>query len=433
MNVLSEKNVFKKIKFVIVFLSILFVSYGLAAGLLKMASANSDVYTGLSVFTSVMDRIQDDYVEVPDMEKVLKGAIQGMMEAVDPYSSFVDGKTYEDVMSVNRDVGVGVALAKRYGYIYVISAENGSPAQESGLRSGDLIETIDGESAAMMSLWEAEKRMLGPEGSSLEIRVIRTRRQEPLVLTIQRSSSAKNELAVRVLDGDLGLVSIPDFRPGSAEKMAAGIKKLVSSDVKGMIIDLRGAFSGDLDEAVKAADLLMEEGQKIVTIRVKDQEVETITATSGSLLPDIPLLLLVDAGTSGSAEVFVAALLDNDLAEVAGVKTEGKGSVQKKVTLESNGFLYLSHELLVRPSGNPIQNRNFRESGIEPDQAAPGRDFISDYYLENTPEDEDTQLGVDFFRNLDKAVNEEQMRMAREIVRDLVNNSGKTKNLKKAA
>ena len=424
---------FKKIKLAVVFLSILFVSYGLAAGLLKMASANSDVYTGLSVFTSVLDRIQDDYVEVPDMDNVLKGAIQGMMEAVDPYSSFVDGRTYSEVMAVNREVGIGVSLAKRYGYIYVISSEKGSPARESGLRTGDLIETIDGVPAATMSLWEAEKRMFGPEGSSLEIRVIRTRRQEPLELTIQRARTAKNEVSVRVLDEDLGLVSVPDFRAGAADKMAAGLKKLVSSNVKGLIIDLRGSFAGELDEAVKAVDLLMEEGQGIVSLRVKGRDVETITATEGSIVSGLPIVLLVDSGTCGSAEVFASALIDNELAEVIGLKTEGKGSVQKKLPLESNGFLYLSHELLVRPSGTPIQDRNFRKSGIEPDQAAPGREFITDYYLENTPDDDDEQLGVDFFKVLDEAINEEQLRMARELTRDMINSASEGKTIKKAA
>jgi carboxyl-terminal processing protease len=425
--------VFKKTKFVIVAMSILFVSYGLAAGLLKMASANSDVYTGLSILTSVLDRIQDDYVEVPDMDNVLNGAIQGMMEAVDPYSSFVDSRTFDQVMAKNRDLGVGVSLAKRYGYIYVISADKGSTARESGLRSGDLIETIDGHPTAMMSLWEAEMRLYGAEESSLEIRVIRTRRQEPLVLTIRRAEVMEHEISVRVLDGDLGLISVPDFSPGAAEEMASGLKKLVSSDVKGMIIDLRGASSGNLDEAVEAADMFLEEGQGIVSIRVKDREVENISSTEGALVSDIPLVLLVDAGTSGSAEVFAVALKDNDLADVIGVKTEGRGSVQKKIPLESSGFLFLSRELLVRPNGDPIQNRNFRESGIEPDQLAPGRDFITEYYLENTPDNDDVQLGVDFFKNFDETMNKEQLRMAREKLRELVNNPVEIKTEKKAA
>ena len=191
LNLFPENSVFNKIKFLIVFFSILFVGYGLAAGLLKMVSANTDVYTGLSVFTSVLDRIQDDYVEVPDMDNVLKGAIQGMIEAVDPYSSFVDGQTFEEISAVDREVGIGVELARRYGYIYVISAEQGSPALASGLRSGDLIETIDGKPTALMSLWEAENRVRGAEGSSLEVRVIRTRRQEPLLLTIERKKEVQ--------------------------------------------------------------------------------------------------------------------------------------------------------------------------------------------------------------------------------------------------
>ena len=107
-----------------------------------------------------------------------------------------------------------------------------------------------------------------------------------------------------------------------------------------------------------------------------------------------------------------------------GVKTEGKGTVQKKMLLDNNGFLFLSHELIVRPNGNPLQDRNFRDSGIEPDKTAPERDFISEYYLDNTPEDEDDSLGIDFFRNLDKAISEEQMRMARELVREMIDNPG---------
>ena len=424
---------FNKIKFLIVFFSILFVSYGLAAGLLKMVSANTDVYTGLSVFTSVLDRIQDDYVEVPDMDNVLKGAIQGMIEAVDPYSSFVDGQTFEEISAVNREVGIGVELARRYGYIYVISAEKGSPALESGLRSGDLIETIDGKPTALMSLWEAENRMRGAEGSSLEVRVIRTRRQEPLLLSIQRKQEVRNDVSVRVVDGDIGLVSIPDFRQGTTEELAAGLKKLISSRVKGFIIDLRNVSAGELDEAVKAADLFLEEGQDIAVIKVKDREVENITATAESLVKDVPLIVLVDSGTSYAAEVFAAALQDNEAAELMGAKTEGRGTVQKKMLLDNNGFLFLSHELIVRPNGTPLQDRNFRDSGIEPDKNAPERDFISEYYLENTPENEDDSLGIDFFRNLDKAISEEQLRMARELVREMIDNPGLQESEKKAA
>jgi len=405
-------------------LSILFVSYGLAAGLLKMTSADGDVYTGLSVFTSVLDRIQDDYVEVPDMENVLNGAIQGLMEAVDPYSSFVNGLTYEELMAVNRDFGIGASISKRYGYIYVISTEKGSTAWNSGLRSGDLIETIDGSPTATMSLWEAERRLEGPEGSTLSIRVIRTRRQEPLVLSIPRELVVDNEVSVRVLDEDLGLVVIPDFRTGTAAELEAGLKKLLSSDIKGMIVDLRDSSTGDLDEAVRAADLFLGEGREIVSIQVKGKEVEAISATGEALVSGIPVVLLVNSGTSGGAEVFAAALRDNETASVIGGKTEGKGSVQKKLPLESSGFLYLSHELMIRPNGKPIQDRNFRNSGIEPDRQAPGHDFIPDYYSDNTPENDDEQLGVDFFRNLDDAVAEEQMRMARELVREMVDNPG---------
>lgn len=424
---------FKKIKYTVVFLSLLLVSYGLAAGLLKMASANTDVYTSLSVFTSVLDRIQDDYVEVPDMDNVLKGAIQGMMEAVDPYSSFVDGRTYTQVMNVDRDAGIGVSLAKRYGYAYVVSVERGSPAWESGMRSGDLIESIGGLPTGTMSLWEAENRLKGPEGTSIDIRAIRTRMQSPLELTIAREASTDEQVSVRVLDGDIGLIRIPDFQEGTEEELAAGIKKLVTSDVQGLIIDLRDVFRGDLDEAVKAADLFLGEGNTIVTITIRDREVEVISATQGSLLPEIPQVVLVNGGTAGSAEVFIAALADNGKAKTLGNKTEGRGSIQQKLPLESNAFLFLSRELLVRPNGDPIQNRSFRESGIKPDKISPERDFVTDFTIENGPQGVDEELGVDFFRKLDRAIEEEQLETAKEFVRDLIDNPELSESDRKAA
>lgn len=424
---------FERIKVGIIICSIVFVSYGLASGLLKMAAADTEVYTNLSVFTSVLDRIQDDYVEVPDMDLVLRGAIQGMMEAVDPYSSFVDTRTYEEISAADREAGIGVALAKRYGYVYVVAAERGGPAWESGLRSGDLIETIEGKSTGTMSLWEAEQRMKGKEGSTLSIRVIRTRRQEPLELSIVRAKMVDNEVSVRVLEKDLGLVRIPDFRTGTEAELTAGLNRLISSDVQGLIIDVRGTFAGDMDEAVRAADLFLAEGQKIASIKIKDREVEVINATEGYLVGDLPMVILADSGTCGSAEIFVAALRDNDKGVVLGEKTEGKGSVQKRIPLESAGFIYLSRELVIRPDGEPIQNKSFRESGIEPDTQAPSRDFVSDYYLENTPEGDDEQLGVDFFKNLDAAIEAEQMRMAKKHVRELINNADQAESGKKAA
>ena len=423
---------FKKIKISVVFISLLLVSYGLAAGLLKMASANTDIYTSLSVFTSVLDRIQDDYVEVPDMDKVLKGAIQGMMEAVDPYSSFVDGRTYAEVMTVDRDAGIGVELAKRYGYVYLVSAERGSPAAESGLRSGDLIESIGGVPTGTMSLWEAENRLRGPEGTTIDIRAIRTRMQSPLELTIERASFTDDQVSVRVLDGDVGLIRIPDFKEGTEPELAAGIKKLVSSDVHGLIIDLRDAFRGELDEAVKAADLFLDDDATIVKITIKEREVEVISATQGSLVPGIPQVMLVNGGTSGAAEVFIAALVDNGKAQTLGSKTEGKGSIQQKLPLESNAFLFLSRELLVRPNGEPIQNKSFRESGINPDNTSPERDFITDFTIEHGPQGRDEELGVDFFRKLDAAIAEEQLKTARELVRDLIDNPDKVDSAQKA-
>ena len=315
----------------------------------------------------------------------------------------------------------------------MVSAEIGIPASESGLRSGDLIESIGGVPTGTMSLWEAENRLRGPEGTTIDIRAIRTRMQSPLELTIERASFTDDQVSVRVLDGDVGIIRIPDFKEGTEPELAAGIKKLVSSDVHGLIIDLRDSFRGELDEAVKAADLFLGDGATIVKITIKDREVEVISATQDSLVPDIPQVMLVNGGTSGAAEVFIAALADNGKAQTLGSKTEGKGSIQQKLPLESNAFLFLSRELLVRPNGEPIQNKSFRESGIKPDNTSPERDFITDFTIEHGPTGSDEELGVDFFRKLDTAIAEEQLKTARELVRDLIDNPDKVDSAQKAA
>ncbi|HLV01479.1 MAG TPA: PDZ domain-containing protein, partial [Acidobacteriota bacterium] len=230
-----------RIKLTILCLSSLIVVYGLVGGMLDKVSARDDAYRDLSVFSDVLSKIRDEYVEDPDMTQALEGALHGMMEALDPYSSFVDAGTYKELKGREEDgASPGLVISKRYGYVYIVSVDEGSSAQQQGLRTGDLIESIEGRQTTVMSLWEAQHRLMGPEGSTVDLRVIRSRRSEPYEVSLTRHPITPMEVTARIVDGNIGLLRIPGFLPGTAETVKSKLRLLESSGAKGLLVDVRG-------------------------------------------------------------------------------------------------------------------------------------------------------------------------------------------------
>ena len=171
---------FSRLKLVMLVLSSLIVTYGLLGGLTDRVSAKNEAYQNLTIFTEVLNRIRTEYVERPDMERAMNGAIHGMMEALDPYSSYVNWTVYEKLRgSQDMAASTGLTVSKRYGYAYVVAVHPGSPGDREGLRTGDLIESIDGQLTSEMSLWEARQRMFGDAGTKIRMRVVRARRSDP--------------------------------------------------------------------------------------------------------------------------------------------------------------------------------------------------------------------------------------------------------------
>ena len=354
-----------RLKLAILFFSTLIVTYGLVGGLMDRVSAGDEVYRDLSIFSSVLSKVKSDYVESPDMERALKGALHGMMEALDPFSSFVDAATYQQLSSRGDDAGIGVTVSKRYGYAYVVSVGSGSPGDRGGLRTGDFIESIDGKPSALMSLWESQRMLSGPDQSQGPLRVLRSRATQPQELTLTRAVLQPLEVDARVVDQNIGLLVVPHFREGTGEVVRAKLKMLQSRGVDGLIVDVRGSAEGAVEEA--------------------------------------------DGGTSGVGEIFAAALQDNEVADLVGQRTNGQGSLQERFSLEDGSVIFVSTQMFYRPTAEPIQGEDIRRSGLKPGLVSPDRNFITTFYLENTPEDLDRDLDQSFYLRLDEAIQLEQL------------------------
>ncbi len=419
---------FARVKLVVTLLSAGIVVYGLIGGTMRKVSAREGgVYGDLAVFTDVIKKVSDDYVEKPDLQKAMMGALHGMLEALDPYCSYVDRATYEKLSATDatKSPGVGLTLSKRYGYAYVVSVLPGSPADHEGMRSGDLIESVDNQVTTNMSLWETERMLLGPAGSTVTLRVVRLRRTEPSEVKLVRANINGASATARILEDGIGLLDIPDFHPGAAEEVAAKVKMLLSSNVKSMMVDLRGTAGGNLDEAIKVSELFLPKGAKILSEKNNEGKTTEYASTTEPVVKDLPIVVLINSGTSGPAEVFAAALQDHHLADMVGDRTNGHGAAQELFTLTDGSALMISTQLFYRPNGKPLQDQNLKNSGVTPDVRAPNEDFVTNFYYENATEDFEKSLGEDFYRKLNDAVDAEQFRSGLKQIR--------SKSLKKAA
>ena len=407
-----------KPKLLIVLLSALIVAYGLLGGLLDRVSAR-DIYGHLSIFTDVLRKLKNEYVEQPNMEQALSGALQGMVEALDPYSSFVAAKTFTELSEqASAPASPGIVVAKRFGYILVVSVVSESPAARAGLRTGDVLESIDGAGTSTMSLWEASARLRGEDGSSVLVRVIRARRPEPAEVTLGREIITQQRVKSRLEEAGIGVLEVPSFQKGTADAIAAQLKMLGTSAAKGLVLDLRDNAFGSIDEAVQAADFFLPTGKPIISRRDRQGDSADLTAKDEKVAPMPPLVILVDAGTSGAAEIFTAALRDNDEAQVLGEKTNGRGGEHQEFHLADGSLLVLATKLYYRSSGQPIQGESVRTSGIAPDRRSPNNTFVSNFYFDNVTDNVDDGPGDEFYIRLESAIERQQMQDAIAAIRE---------------
>jgi carboxyl-terminal processing protease len=346
------------------------LSLGLARGVLadKPAALGADLpWQDAHMLAAVLERVKHDYVNPVDDHQLLQAAIRGMVASLDPYSAYLDGDEYDEVKisSSGRYSGVGIELSIEDDQVVVIAPFDGSPAAQAGIRSGDIIVTIDGIPVNTNTLADTIGRMRGAEGSSVKIGIMREGNSEPMLFTLKRSRVDLHSVRGEMLEAGYAYVRISQFSETTGDDLSASMKDLRKHNgapLKGLVLDLRDNPGGVLEAAVAVADAFLDSGV-IVTAkgRTPDSKFE-MDATPGDVLNGAPIIVLVNGGSASAAEIVAGALKDQHRAKLMGRTTFGKGSVQTIIPLSDDRAVKLTTSLYYTPSGVSINHR-----GIAPD------------------------------------------------------------------
>ncbi len=353
-------------------------------------SASPDTpYTNLGVYSEVLSRIKADYVEEPDMKAVTVGAINGMLESIDPYASYLNADQYKQYQKSKdaKKADIGLVLSKRFGYLAVEDAIPGSPAAKAGFATGDVIESINNVSTRDMPLAFAELLMQGDAGSSIEFSVIRVRRSEPTKVTVVRGQVTYPGVTGR-LQGQTGIITVQSLPTGRAKEVAAQISSLEKQGAKRFILDLRHCSTGDQQEGVALANLFMESGLITYTQGQKTSR-QDFMAASSKQVTKLPVAVIVNRSTAGGAEIAAAALLEAKRAQVIGERTYGDAAMRKTVTLNDGSAVILSVAKYYSPDGKAIQDNgvspNVPQADAETAADAAADDSVPDLSPDDNP------------------------------------------------
>jgi carboxyl-terminal processing protease len=346
------------------------LALGLAHGVLaeKPAALGTDLpWQDARMLAAVLERVKHDYVNPVDDHQLLQAAIRGMVASLDPYSAYLDGDEYDEVKisSSGRYSGVGIELSIEDEQVVVIAPFEGSPAALAGIRSGDIIVTIDGIPVNTSTLADTIGRMRGAEGTSVKMGIMREGNPEPMLFTLKRSRVELHSVRAEMLESGYGYVRISQFSETTGDDLNAAMKNLRKHNgapLKGLVLDMRDNPGGVLEAAVSVADTFLDSGV-IVTAkgRTPDSKFE-MSATPGDALNGAPIVVLVNGGSASAAEIVAGALKDQHRAKLMGRTTFGKGSVQTIIPLSDDRAVKLTTSLYYTPSGVSINHR-----GIAPD------------------------------------------------------------------
>lgn len=363
-------------KLILVALSCCVVLFLMLGTVLGRGAGSENVYSHLSVFTEVLSRIKSEYVEEPDMEDVTLGAVNGLLESIDPYASYLNREQYQQYLATikNGSKGdVGLVLSRKVGYVSVVDAIPGSPAARAGIDTGDMIETIDGVATRDMPLAYAEMLLRGEPGTEVRLTVLRVRESaEPQEIRLVREVVGFPPVRSQMLPGEIGYIRVQSLEPGKSAEVARQLEALVKQGAGKLILDLRDSASGDVKEGLALADLFLDEGT-MATLRGQKVEKQEFTAKRDDTLCRLPLVVVINRGTARGAEVAAAALLENKRAEVVGERSYGDAAWRKAVALDDGGAVILSVAKYYSPSGKAIQ-----DTGVAPSVVAMAREPISE-------------------------------------------------------
>ncbi|RLC74193.1 MAG: peptidase S41, partial [Chloroflexi bacterium] len=346
----------------------LFCSIILLIGTVKvdknLLAETDQTYKELKLFGDIIDIIEESYVDPVDPKELIRGAIHGMLKSLDPHSSFLSPTAYKELKIDTKGEfgGIGIVITMEGGLLTVVSPIEGTPAYRAGIKAGDNIIMVDGKHTKDMKLWEAVKKMRGKKGTTVVITVMRNSFSTPKEFKLERDVIPLQSVRSYTLEPGYVYLRISSFREGTFEDVLAALEEHEAGEIplKGLILDLRDNPGGLLPQAIKVADVFLEEGE-IVSIKGRSQtHSRAYSAHPGGNNRAYPIVLLINGGSASASEIVAGALRDNNRALLLGTTSFGKGSVQTVEPLRDGAGLKLTIARYYTPSGHTIQAKGIK-------------------------------------------------------------------------
>src|SRR2546421_1944961 len=358
-----------KSKFLMIVLSASLAMYSIAGAWIATRAQQpaNDPNAQQKIFESVLQHIQNDYVDEPNMEKVRAGALRGLAYGLDPYSTDLTQEQVKDdrAGAKNNQVGIGAELSQASSFLYVVAPVKGSPADQSGVRAGDVIEYIDAKATRDISLYDARQLLNGAVGTEVKLRILRSGAR-PLTLNVKRGTFRAPAAEAHMEQGHIGVLRINSLDGGEAADVKAKLQDLMKQGAQKIVVDLRSVAGGDIQEGVTVANFFVREGAIAKTIGREQKVLKSFDADPKVALFNGPAVVLIDLGTAGAAEVVASAFSETKRGDVVGEKSFGAGAEQELFTLRDGDGLLLTTVKWASGTGKPFLGEDRTHSGISP-------------------------------------------------------------------
>jgi len=377
----------KKIKiFIIIFFLFLFHNrYALPE--------NSDeLYQKIDLFSEVLEKIKEDYVDDVDQAEVMDAAINGVLQSLDPYSAYMSPEMFDNMETETKGAfgGLGIEVGMEGGVIKVISPIDDTPAYRAGVKAGDYIVRIDDTQVQGKTLMEAVNLMRGPVGTPIEITIRRRGKKKAIVLKIVREIIQIKSVTAKVIDNNIGYFRLTSFNENSGQQLKSKIDEIkAENEINGFILDLRNNPGGLLSQAVKISDYFLNDGEIVSTRGRSKRENRKWFAKKGDQIDGKPLIVLINYGSASASEIVAGALKDHKRAILIGENSYGKGSVQSIIPLKNKGAIRLTISKYYLPSGKSIS-----EVGVIPDFKV---EEVNEDFAINTVTDNQLNFAIKLF------------------------------------
>lgn len=358
-----------KKKFTIISLSAALAIYTIAGAWLATRAQQpaNDPGAQQRIFESVLQHIQNDYVDEPNMEKVRAGALRGLAYGLDPYSTYLTAEQVNDFRADKKSsqVGIGAELSQYASYLYVVAPVKGSPADQAGVRAGDVIEYIDNKATRDISLYDARQLLNGAPGTEVKLRILRANAR-PMTVAVKRGTFRAPAAEAKLEAGKIGILRINSLESGEAADAKARLQDLIKQGAQKIIVDLRSVAGGEIQEGVTVANYFIPSAPLARTIGREQKVLKAFEADPKVSMFSGPTVVLIDTGTAGAAEVVASAFVERKRGDVVGERSFGAGAEQELFTLRDGDGLLLTTVKWASGNGKPFLGEDRAHSGVAP-------------------------------------------------------------------